>query len=140
MKLNNEIAEFITASDKVMKIKALEYASPTERNYNFIVAADFFNENFSQKFKVTPAEVGIILMAKHIVSVEDLLSGKLPLTKELIYEKCGDAYNYCLLIGDMVSNFDKETQRKIEVLKTQIVQNFCKLIERFYNESDRNNL
>lgn len=76
-------------SIKVLCQKADEYADDEDRLYNFKRAAYFA--------KTTPSDVCYGFMLKHLVSVEDLLIGRIRKTQGLIDEKFGDLINYQML-------------------------------------------
>jgi hypothetical protein len=69
--------------------KAKEYASE-DRLYNFKRAAEMS--------RTTPIEALKGMMLKHLVSVFDLMEGKLENTAYLVNEKVGDAINYLILL------------------------------------------
>lgn len=70
--------------------KAKEYAVDDDRLYNF---KDPYNLT---SLKHTDILKGYML--KHAISVLDMLSGKLKITDEMVLEKFGDLFNYCLLL------------------------------------------
>lgn len=74
--------------------KAVEYATD-DRLYNFKVAARI-NDTAPEK-----ALKG--MMAKHEVSVQDLINGRGILTQELIDEKIGDHINYLILLEGLLN-------------------------------------
>lgn len=70
--------------------KAKEYAQDGDRLYNFKVAARMNDE--------TPAKALWGMATKHLVSVTDLIDGKLERTPEMVDEKIGDMINYLILL------------------------------------------
>jgi hypothetical protein len=74
---------------KTLSYKAKEYASE-DRLYNFKRAAEMS--------RTTPIEALKGMMLKHLVSVFDLMEGKLENTAYLVNEKVGDAINYLILL------------------------------------------
>ena len=76
--------------ESVLSNKAKEYAQQGDRLFNFKVAA---NIN-----RTTPEKALWGMATKHLVSVIDLVEGRLPATKENVNEKCGDMINYLILL------------------------------------------
>lgn len=70
--------------------KARGYAFNDDRLYNFKVGARINNES--------PVDTLWGYATKHLVSVVDLVEGRLPATKENIDEKVGDLINYLILL------------------------------------------
>ena len=93
--MNNEEFEKIL-DRRLQKIKetlarkAGEYASDQDRLYNFKRAA--------QMDGITPAEALWGMKRKHMVSVVDLVEGRVPVTEKLIDDKIGDDINYLILL------------------------------------------
>jgi len=82
---------------KVLIVKAREYASSDDRLYNFKQAADLQ--------RCTPAEALGGMLAKHIVSVYDLIHGALgqrPVDISVWDEKIIDSINYLILLRAMM--------------------------------------
>lgn len=84
---------------KVLESKAEEYAhsvqtptmlGETDRLYNFKRAAQITGE--------TPEKALMGMFMKHLVSVFDLVEGKLERTPIMVGEKIGDAINYLILL------------------------------------------
>ena len=73
----------------VLKQKAKEYAHG-DRLYNFKTAARIDGS--------TPIESAKGMWKKHLVSVLDIISGKLANTEEMVNEKFGDSINYHILM------------------------------------------
>lgn len=70
--------------------KAKEYAPDQDKLHNFKAAAELLD--------CTPAQALLGFMAKHIISVTDIVrSGATP-TKEMVDEKLGDCINYLILL------------------------------------------
>jgi hypothetical protein len=74
---------------KVLMKKAQEYASDEDRLYNFKAAARVNN--------TTPLLALWGMATKHLVCVQDLISGKLEIKPETVNEKVGDLINYLIL-------------------------------------------
>lgn len=70
--------------------KAEEYATDQDRLHNFKKIADFVG--------ITPAQVGLVLMLKNLVSLTDAIMFEKRMTPEFLDEKIGDPYNYLPLI------------------------------------------
>jgi len=78
---------------KTLTYKAKEYASE-DRLYNFKRAAEMG--------RMTPMEAAKGMMLKHIVSVFDLMEGKLGNTEHMVNEKVGDNINYLILLEGLL--------------------------------------
>lgn len=74
----------------VLGSKAKQYAVGDDRLYNFKRAAEIL--------RITPQQALCGMMAKHIVSVLDLIEGSNEPTEGMIDEKVGDAINYLILL------------------------------------------
>ena len=89
----------------VLGVKANEYATE-DRLHNFKVAAEIQN--------CTPITALAGMMAKHIVSVYDLIKKQekgVAITKEMWDEKIGDSINNLILLYALVQEkFDEETE------------------------------
>lgn len=79
----------IKAIRETLAGKAKEYASE-DRLYNFKRAAEID--------QTTPENALKGMWLKHVVSVLDLISGKLELSEKTINEKLGDSINYLILL------------------------------------------
>ena len=86
----------IILEDRLKKIKdvlghkAKEYAMDGDRLYNFKVAARILD--------TTQERALLGMLMKHLVSVLDLIDGKLKRTPETVDEKLGDLINYLILL------------------------------------------
>ena len=107
--LTNRINKIAKTLDK----KADEYAIDGDRLYNFKRAAEIG--------RLTTEEALKGMWLKHIVSVFDLIEGKLEATHHMVDEKIGDAINYLILLEAVFAenllkkqdaNTDKTTKRK----------------------------
>lgn len=89
----------------LLGVKSNEYATE-DRLHNFKVAAEIQN--------CTPIKALVGMMAKHTVSVYDLVQkhdGGFPISKEMWNEKIGDSINYLLLLSALVEeDFEHEVQ------------------------------
>lgn len=74
----------------VLGNKAKEYAQDDDRLYNFKIAARTKGE--------TPEKALWGMAVKHLVSVMDLVDGKLESTPPMVDEKVGDMINYLILL------------------------------------------
>ena len=75
--------------EKMLFKKGLEYAVETDRLHNFKIAAMLQNETELQALGG--------MMAKHIVSIYDMIDSNEPYTMSMWDEKLGDAINYLIL-------------------------------------------
>lgn len=88
---------------KVLEAKGKEYAPEGDNRFiAFEKGAMIFNDIGSILSELDSNDMVIALLSKHLVSIEDIAANKLPLSKELLYEKCGDALNYMALYGGML--------------------------------------
>jgi hypothetical protein len=76
--------------DKVLNQKAKEYSHNDDRLFNFNTAARING--------VSVREAIWGMGTKHLVSVLDLVTGRLYNTEEMVDEKIGDLINYLLLL------------------------------------------
>lgn len=74
----------------VLGHKAKEYALGGDRLHNFKTAAALL--------QTTQAKALWGIAAKHLVSVADLVEGRLPPTEYFVNEKIGDLINYLILL------------------------------------------
>jgi len=74
----------------VLGQKAKEYALGGDRLHNFKTAAALL--------QTTQAKALWGIAAKHLVSVADLVEGRLPPTEYFVNEKIGDLINYLILL------------------------------------------
>jgi len=70
--------------------KAREYAHGGDRLHNFHLASKMSGK--------TTIECIDGMMLKHVVSVRDMVDGRLKLSRAMIDEKIGDTINYCILL------------------------------------------
>ncbi len=84
--------------------KAKEYATEDERLANFKRGASLLN--------TTPAKIAMGYGLKHLISVIDMVEGRLPITEELIDEKFGDALNYLVLLEACLKDQSPQTPFK----------------------------
>lgn len=74
--------------------KGSEYAKDADRLHNFKVAAALQGENASQALGG--------MLAKHIVSIYDVIQSGQPVSLEYWDEKIGDAMNYLFLLKAII--------------------------------------
>jgi len=103
-KITYEIAKevhidlLILARETLVK-KAKEYSMDGDRLWNFKPNYTFMDWNPLQNLN------GYLI--KHLASCMDILSGKIDPTKEMIIEKFGDVYNYCILAVAIIEENEK---------------------------------
>ncbi len=85
----------IELTKQVLESKADEYASEN-RLYNF--------ERAAQMGATTPRQALYGMLLKHLVSVHDLVTGKLENTEQMADEKIGDTINYLILLEAMLED------------------------------------
>lgn len=76
--------------EQTLNNKAKEYALDGDRLHNFKIAARIKGE--------TQAKALWGMAMKHLVSIDDLVAGRLIPTPEMIEEKIGDMVNYLILL------------------------------------------
>jgi|GEM_PF-1541198 hypothetical protein len=83
--------------------KAREYATEDERLANFKRGASLLN--------TSSAKIAMGYGLKHLISVIDMVEGRLPATEEMFDEKFGDALNYLVLLEACL----KDQQNEISI-------------------------
>ena len=86
---NNIVDQRLSSIKAVLGSKAKEYASE-DRLYNFKRAAEIQ--------RTTPKQALFGMFAKHLISVMDIVEGRLNPTVDMIDEKIGDSINYLILL------------------------------------------
>lgn len=87
---NKLLNERLKKTKTVLGLKGNEYSFNNDRLHNFKVAARMLNTT------VDNALWGMAM--KHLVSIEDLIHGRLANTDENVNEKIGDMINYLILL------------------------------------------
>jgi len=80
----------VTYSERMLFRKGLEYSTEDDRLHNFKVAAALQGETQIQALGG--------MMAKHIVSIYDMIGSNKTYSTEMWDEKIGDAINYLVLL------------------------------------------
>lgn len=107
-RFNEVLKEKLTEADEVLGSKAAEYATDDDRLHNFKVAAQLQGN--------TPAEALAGMMAKHTVSVYDLIRDQVEITDiplAMWDEKITDHINYLLLLNAIVREAYDEQEAKV---------------------------
>jgi len=93
---NKLLEERIKKIRQVLDSKNKEYASDTDKLYNFKRAGDML--------RVTPEQALVGMWAKHIISILDIVDNisTEKVTKEMLEEKIGDAINYLILLEALI--------------------------------------
>lgn len=99
---NQIVSERIKKIQIVLSAKSKQYALSGDRLHNFKVAA--------RLLKTTPEQALWGIAVKHLVSVEDLVMGRLDPTQEIVDEKIGDMINYLVLLEAVLTEIDKEKE------------------------------
>ena len=86
--------ETVIKSKNILVAKGAEYASDTDRLYNFKQAASLMG--------ITPRQALGGMMVKHIVSVFDLINNEELGHMSVWDEKIGDSINYLILLKALV--------------------------------------
>jgi hypothetical protein len=97
--MNNEqftsiFKDQVSLCESTLLRKGAEYSTETDRLHNFKVAANIQGE--------TPQQALGGMMAKHIVSIFDLIQGGEEVSMDTWNEKIGDAMNYLFLLKALV--------------------------------------
>lgn len=82
-------------TQRVLGTKAGEYASDSDRLHNFKRAAAMLG--------VTPAQACVGFLAKHLVSVLDIVDAHQLPAQAVIDEKIGDCVNYLILLEALLT-------------------------------------
>ena len=98
--------ETVSSAVETLASKAKEYAKG-DRLYNFKRAAVIL--------ETTPEKALAGMIAKHLVSVLDLIEGTLPATEHMLNEKIGDTINYLILLKALLI----ENMERLECNKPQ---------------------
>lgn len=80
----------------VLQLKGKEYAFNNDRLHNFKIAARLKGES--------PAVALWGMAMKHLVSVEDLIYGRLANNRHNVNEKVGDLINYLILLEALLED------------------------------------
>ena len=101
--------------------KAVEYSFEGDRLYNFNRAAEINNER--------PAQSLWGMATKHLVSVMDLVEGRLENTEKNVNDKCGDLINYiCLLEAALL--VERESKKALSIgVVVSTTEEYDKLIK-----------
>jgi hypothetical protein len=100
---NKIVSERVKKIQTVLSAKSKQYALDGDRLHNFKVAA--------RLLKTTPEQALWGIAVKHLVSVEDLVMGRLAPTQETVDEKIGDMINYLVLLEAVLTETDREEMR-----------------------------
>jgi hypothetical protein len=79
--------------------KANEYSMDGDRLWNFKHNYSFMNKDPLQNLNG--------YLRKHLASCMDMLDGKIEPTKDMVIEKFGDVYNYCILAVAIIEENEK---------------------------------
>ena len=79
--------------------KANEYSMDGDRLWNFKHNYSFMNKDPLQNLNG--------YLKKHLASCMDILDGKIEPTKDMVIEKFGDVYNYCILAVAIIEENNK---------------------------------
>lgn len=91
------ISNTVQSSLNTLTEKAREYTHPDDMFHNFKVAATLQGRTKEQ------ALTG--MMAKHMVSIYDMVEGGKSYSKDVWQEKIGDGINYLLILSAMVKEY-----------------------------------
>lgn len=102
--------EFDAVLDRRMQVmrsvlgsKAKEYASSRDRLHNFHAASNMLDN--------TPEQALLGMLAKHLVSVIDLVKTGNPVSQAVADEKIGDSINYLVLLEALMH--ETRTKRRL---------------------------
>ena len=95
---NDILQAQLATCQEVLTTKAGEYASSYDRLHNFKLAAALTDQ--------TPAQALAGMMAKHTISVYDMIDSGLEYPQELWDEKITDHMNYLILLKAIVAEKD----------------------------------
>lgn len=89
--------------EEVLVYKAKEYAQDGDRLNNFKVAGRIQNES--------PAKALWGMAVKHLVSIEDIIEGRLSASDGIVDEKIGDMINYLILLEAVLKEITNKNKR-----------------------------
>lgn len=92
--------DWLVRIERILGQKAGEYAQDGDRLFNFRLAAKINGQTMPQ------ALWG--MATKHLVSVMDLVEGRLQPTPEIVEEKCTDLVNYIILLSAVLYEENKK--------------------------------
>lgn len=97
----------IEKAKKVLLSKEKEYATKENRYHNFIESARIYGDCVKKTF--------FFFSLKHLTSIVDMLKENVSYNKEMVDEKIGDMFNYCVLLNSYVNKVPlEETLNNIE--------------------------
>ena len=99
---NEFLEEKIKDIRETLSLKGNEYAFNDDRLHNFKVAGRIKGES--------PEEALYGMLIKHLVSVEDLVKGRLENRRSIVAEKLGDVRNYLILLEALFEDIRHTTQ------------------------------
>lgn len=103
-----KVEEFRDSSLRVLTEKGEEYSTSKDKLYNFKHASTIAKQ---YKMKLTPVQAAFGFQLKHLVSIDDIINNRRKFDADVLFEKFGDAINYCILI-DALQAEDKQKRLK----------------------------
>lgn len=100
---NDILLKRLEKINNTLAAKSKEYAHGDERLHNFKTAARIKGE--------TPAQALWGMAVKHLVSVDDLVQGRLEPTAKMVDEKVGDMINYLILLEAVLLEKEPTSQK-----------------------------
>jgi hypothetical protein len=88
------VAEQLKQCSDILTVKAKEYATPTDRLHNFLVAAEVMD--------VPPRQALAGMMVKHTVSIYDMCNSQYIYPDAVWDEKITDHINYLILLKGII--------------------------------------
>jgi hypothetical protein len=143
MTAEQKLQELEEHRKKVLDKKALEYTYDDDRFGNFKSGARWFAKITGMPFDTAPEYMIIAYLTKHLASIDDLLKNSSKLTKEILFEKCGDALNYIDLFvkfmddGKHLTGDGVELCDKIAGCRHLVETYYLQLVEQIYTENKK---
>jgi len=113
----------------VLAVKQKEYALEDDRFRSFSDGAEKFLELTGRS--ITREDFLLALLMKHLVSIEDFVCNRKTASKEILFEKFGDALNYIELLKEMTAYKNCNTCTfSLVSLDARLQREFLSLMER----------
>lgn len=104
---------FKTKSLSVLCNKGEEYSTQQDKLHNFKQAVTVAKR---YGVKIDPVHAAFGFQLKHLVSINDMVEGRRKFDEDMLFEKFGDAINYCILI-DAIETEERENSLWYRIYK-----------------------
>lgn len=107
------MCSFKLKSLAVLCNKGNEYSTEQDKLHNFKHAVTVAKR---YGYKIDPVQAAFGFQLKHLVSIDDMVEGRRKFDEDMLFEKFGDAINYCILI-DAIETEQRENSWWYKVYK-----------------------